>query len=204
MSNYFGSLNFTIPYTNLSKTQNFDNSLDSGTGGVATTTGYTFVAITKSRLSELVLYGGGYSNTVNLTDSIPTTDNQTIYGTGYTIDNLKYLDSTDGVVYVIGTVPNYFAEFPSGNTYNGSRYVNMDNSVVTGNTTGYVTEYVINKMLTRNEHFLGFIEEPTIYSDVFVERGKQGVMENNFRLGEIENTGELTIYGNKYFNIKKQ
>jgi hypothetical protein len=190
MSNYFGSLNFTIPYTNLSKTQNFDNSLDSGTGGVATTTGYTFVAITKSRLSEMVLYGGGYSNTVNLTDFITTTDNQTIHGTGYTIDNLKYLDSTDGVVYVLGTVPNYFADIPSGYSHS--------------NTTQFVTEYVINKMLTRNEHFLGFIEEPTIYSDVFVERGKQGVMENNFRLGEIENTGELTIYGNKYFNIKKQ
>jgi hypothetical protein len=59
-------------------------------------------------------------------------------------------------------------------------------------------------MLTRNEHFLGFVEQPTVYSDVFVERGKQGVMENNLRLGEIDNMGELSVYGNKFFTIKKQ
>ena len=59
-------------------------------------------------------------------------------------------------------------------------------------------------MITRNEHFLGFIDEPVIYSDIFVERGKQGVMEKTLRLSEIENTGELSIYGNGYFNIRKQ
>jgi hypothetical protein len=59
-------------------------------------------------------------------------------------------------------------------------------------------------MLTRNEHFLGFIEQPRVYSDVFVERGKQGVMEMNFRLGEIDNMGELSVYGNGFFNVKKQ
>jgi hypothetical protein len=48
------------------------------------------------------------------------------------------------------------------------------------------------------------VEQPTVYSDVFVERGKQGVMENNLRLGEIDNMGELSVYGNKFFTIKKQ
>jgi hypothetical protein len=76
--------------------------------------------------------------------------------------------------------------------------------VLTGNTVGFTKEEVIFEVLSRNEHFLGFVEEPTIYSDVFVERGKQGVMEMNLRLGEVENMGELSVYGNGYFKVKKQ
>ena len=64
-------------------------------------------------------------------------------------------------------------------------------------------EEVFNQALTRNEHFLGFIDEPVVYSDIFVERGKSGVSEFNLRLGEIDNMDELEIYGNGYFNIKK-
>ena len=94
--------------------------------------------------------------------------------TGYTIDNIAYRD------------------YPEGYT------------LLTGDTSNYTKEEVFNQMLTRNEHFLGFVEQPTIYSDVFVERGKQGVMENNLRLGEIDNIGELSIYGNGFFNVRKQ
>jgi hypothetical protein len=92
----------------------------------------------------------------------------------YTIDNLVYKDYSDGY------------------------------TMITGNTTGYTKEEVFNKILTRNEHFLGFIDEPTIYSDIFIERGKLSVMENNLRLTEIDNTGELEIYGNGFFNVIKQ
>jgi hypothetical protein len=76
--------------------------------------------------------------------------------------------------------------------------------MITGTTVGYTKEEVFNAVLTRNEHFLGFIEEPTIYSDIFVERGKTTVMENNFRLGDVSNMVELTYYGGGYFTIKKQ
>jgi hypothetical protein len=51
---------------------------------------------------------------------------------------------------------------------------------------------------------LGFIDEPQIFSDIFVDRGKQGIMEKNFRLTEIDNTGELSVYGNGYFIVRKQ
>jgi hypothetical protein len=59
-------------------------------------------------------------------------------------------------------------------------------------------------MITRNEHLIGFLDEPQIYSDIFVDRGKQGVMERNLRLGEIDSTGELDIYGSGYFQVRKQ
>lgn len=99
----------------------------------------------------------------------------------------------DGVIYYDYTIDNLsFRDYSDGYT------------MITGSTYGFTKEEVFNKMITRDEHFLGFVDEPTIYSDVFVERGKQGVMENNLRLVEIDNVGELEVYGNGYFNIKKQ
>jgi hypothetical protein len=92
----------------------------------------------------------------------------------YTIDSLYYMDFDDGY------------------------------TTITGSTSNYTKEEVFNNMITRNEHFLGFIDEPTVYSDIFVERGKQSVMENNLRLCEIDNVGELDIYGNGFFSVKKQ
>jgi hypothetical protein len=77
-------------------------------------------------------------------------------------------------------------------------------TTITGSTTGFTREEVFNEALTRNEHFLGFIDEPSIYSDIFVERGKQGVLEKTFRLGEVDSVGELDIYGNGYFKVRKQ
>ena len=100
---------------------------------------------------------------------------------------------TNGVAYSAYTIDNlYYQDFEDGIT------------TITGTTSGFTKEEVINKVITRNEHFLGFIDEPVIYSDIFVERGKQGVMEKTLRLSEIDNTGELSIYGNGYFNIRKQ
>lgn len=93
--------------------------------------------------------------------------------TGYTIDGLSYRDYPDNMTYISGTTDSYYMD----EIYNG--------------------------MITRNEHFLGFVDEPTIFSDVFVDRGKLGVMEKNFRLSEIESTGEIENYGNGYFNIVK-
>lgn len=107
------------------------------------------------------------------------TGNTSIEGTaytysGYTIDGLSYLDLSDGSTYI------------------------------TGNTANFQSESQFVKKLTRNEHFLGFISDPQIFSDVFVERGKMGVSEFNLRLSEIDNVGELDVYGNGFFLVKKQ
>ena len=77
-------------------------------------------------------------------------------------------------------------------------------TMITGNTSGFTKETIYDSILTRNEHLLGFVEQPTVYSDVFVERGKQGVMEVNLRLGEVDNMGELSVYSGGYFKVKKQ
>ena len=166
-----GSLTFTLPYVTpeTGYTQGYENDLDyTAYTGDTEFTGITYYnAIGLSKLSEYKKYGG---NGYTISHDVDTGTNTT----GYTIDDVYYVD------------------YPEGYT------------VLTGNTVGFTKEEIIFEVLSRNEHFLGFVDEPKIYSDIFVERGKQGVMEMNLRLGEIENMGELSVYGNGFFKVKKQ
>ena len=196
-----GVLTFTIPidYSGNTKTINqpYLNNYDNPTSGfTATSTSYTFVAIGTSRLSELKQYGNN-----NYTQDLLFGTLDDLTWTGYTIDTLTYQDFSDGTTQITGTTPNFRYDLTGYTIQNG---VETTFEYTSGNTTNFATEYVINQMLTREEHFLGFVEQPRVYSDIFVNRGKQGVLENNLRLGEIDNMGELSIYGNKYFKIKKQ
>lgn len=177
IENEFGEFTtIEIPsYVNMTgQTIEYLNNLD-----FTNTTGHTtfrYIGIGGSRLSELKKYGE--NEYTNITTSVDDIGNYTGYSFTYVNNSdtmtLSYKDYVDGV------------------------------TMITGSTTGFTQESIFNNMITRNEHFLGFIDEPTVYSDVFVERGKQGVMEKNFRLSEIDNIGELEIYGNGYFNIRKQ
>lgn len=162
--------NIVVPaYDNATgQTQNYLNNLDYTNNTGNTNPGFTYLAIGKSRLGELQLYGSNeYLGTTTGTDSIGNY-------TAYTIDNLYYKDYPDGY------------------------------TMITGTTSDFTKEEVFNKLITRNEHFLGFVEEPKVYSDIFVDRKKQSVLENNFRLSEIDSVGELDVYQNEFFIIKKQ
>lgn len=116
----------------------------------------------------------GGNNYTGLTYGSISVEDEAYTYTGYTFDGLSFLDLNDGTTYI------------------------------TGNTANFRSEDVFVKKLTRNEHYLGFIDEPLIFSDVFVERGKMGVSEFNLRLNEIDNVGELDVYGNGFYNVKKQ
>ena len=171
---YTGS---TLPYFNTSddylqsgRTQNYGNIYDYSANTFTGTT--IFLALGKSRKIEKKLYGGNtYSG---VTGTTVTIEGAVFNCDKYIIDDLTYLDLSDGTTYI------------------------------TGNTSTFTSETQFTKKLTRNEHYLGFISEPVVYSDIFVERGKMGVSEFNLRLGEIDNIGELDIYGNGFFLVKKQ
>lgn len=163
-----GTLTFTIPYSDPEETTEQTYLID-----YRTQTGQTndaiigFQGVGKSRVDEFKLYGTnkGYDwSQLSIVSGY----------TGYTLDNLTYVDAPDGT------------------------------TIITGTTADFYNEEVYNGMITRNEHFIGFVEDLSIYSDVFVERGRMGVMERNFRLSEIDNNGELENYGNGYFNVIKQ
>jgi hypothetical protein len=171
IENPFGFFtNVVVPaYENATgQTQEYLTDLDYTNNVGFTPTGFTYMSIGKSRISEKKLYGQNkYSGVTAGVDDIGNYS-------AYTIDNLYYKDYNDGY------------------------------TMITGTTSAYTREDAINKVITRNEHFLGFVEQPKIYTDVFIERGKQNVMENNYRLNEVDNVGELEIYQNEYFIVKKQ
>jgi len=157
-------------------------------------TGFTYLGIGGSRLEEKRRYGA----TTYFDTTIDTTtfeDGSILSYTGYSF-TYTYTGLTSNVNDDVVTTLTY-RDYEDGTT------------LITGNTTGFTKEEIradeiIRDMITRNEHFLGFVDDPTVYSDIFVERGKQGVLEKTLRLSEIDNTGELSIYGNGYFNIRKQ
>jgi hypothetical protein len=173
-TNPLGTLTFSIPYVEPVATTT-QNYLNSLDYNPPTYTGSTFVGVGTSRISELKKYGS--SNTYSgVTTGTTVIDGTTYSYSGYTLDGLTYKDLSDGRTYISGTITE---------------------------ANGWTFESVTSKMLTRNEHFLGFVTDMTVYSDVFVERGKQGVTEHNLRLSEIDNVGELDIYGNGFYTVRK-
>ena len=175
-----GTLTFTIPAY----------YLGDGTYSGATT------------ISQNYLYdydSGYYSGTTN---GINPTYSHTGYTTFSYTQTLTSGSMSDGVLYT-GYTFTYSGK--TGTTTTLQYFDRYDGfTQITGNTTGFTKEEVFNYALTRNEHFLGFVEQPTVFSDIFVERGKQGVMERNFRLSEVDSMGELSVYGNGYFKVRKQ
>jgi hypothetical protein len=144
-----------------------------------TTDMISFLALGKSRIDEFKKYGSS-SSYLNITEYYNIVGDLI---TGYTIDGLYYMDYSDGYTHITGCTTGY-------TTIDGEIY--------------FANEEFYQGMITRNEHLIGFLDEPQIYSDIFVDRGKQGVMERNLRLGEIDSTGELDIYGSGFFKVKKQ
>ena len=172
----FGVLTFTVPYSNpeLITTQQYLEDYSTTTGKTNPAV-ISFIGVGKSRLIEKRLYGT--KNKYTGVDITPTY-------TGYSLNGLYYMDYPKSV------------DYPRGYTH--------ITGTTSGDTISFFDDEIYNGMITRNEFFLGFTTDPLIYSDILVDRGKIGVIERNFRLAEIDNVGELEVYGNGYFIIRKQ
>jgi hypothetical protein len=55
--------------------------------------------------------------------------------------------------------------------------------------------------ITKNEVLLNVVFDTEVYSNVFIERGKNSALERIQRLGEVNNVGDLVNYGYGFFNI---
>lgn len=165
-----GELTFKLPYNEeVELTQQYKQDFSLLTGKTEHVT-INFIGFGKSRIGELKKYGENNEyNGINISSEY----------TGYTIDNLYYMDFPDGFTQIIGNTEGNPDEF-------------------------FIKSEEYNGMLTRNEIFIGFIGVPQIYSDIDIDRGRLSVLENNFKLLEVNNVGELVVYGNNFFTIKKQ
>jgi hypothetical protein len=177
---------FTIPYTNItgSTLDYINESKFSGFTGSAI---LKYMAIGGSKIGELRKYG---ETTLSSSMYVTGTFSGSLY-TGYTLETGSIISGSLDITKIPSS-SLWYMDFADGYT------------MITGNTSNFTKEEVINNVITRNEHFIGFIDDPSVYSDIFVERGRQGVMEPNLRLGEIDNMRELDVYGNGYFKVRKQ
>jgi hypothetical protein len=56
---------------------------------------------------------------------------------------------------------------------------------------------------TKEEYLFGITTPPTVFSDVFIDRGDTTVMEKHLRLSEVESLEHLERYGNGFYRIVK-
>jgi hypothetical protein len=140
-----------------------------------TTVPFSVSGYTKSKIQDLRRYGPN-----PYTVGYVFTKNNQVYGqidliqngiTGYTIENISYFD------------------LPNGKTF----YVM--------NSSGLTVNDLDVSVITKNEQLLDFVMAPQIQSDIFVERGKYSAFEALERLGEVDNIGDLELYGYGFFKI---
>jgi hypothetical protein len=132
---------------------------------------------TKSRVTELASYG---TPKYQLNTPIYDVNNQ-IYGyitsmtpqlTGYTIQDVNYVDFVDGTTIFI--LDSY----------------------------GLTADWMVEEPMVKDEALLNVVMQPEVQSDIFIERGKNAVIEKIERLGEVDNIGDLKNYGYGYFNFR--
>lgn len=130
---------------------------------------------TKSNLIELALYGK-----TPYIDGFDVFKDGSFYGkvtnttdsfTAYTIQDIKYVD------------------YPFGIT------------TFEANSKGLTKETIKLAPITKNEALLKSVDEVQIFSNVFVERGKNSGYEKVQRLGEVKTLQDMEKYGYGYFKL---
>ena len=136
--------------------------------------------------------------------------------TGYTTSSLTdlkqygpvpYSTTIDPITGNTGSIGRYLGVFDNGlytaYTINDITYYDYNNgtTLFIAESSGLTTDIVVCEPIVKNELLLGIIDEAEVQSNVFIERGKNSVLESIERLGEVSNIGSLDKYGYKFFNI---
>ena len=58
--------------------------------------------------------------------------------------------------------------------------------------------------ITKEEYLFGKVFRPEVQNDVFIDRGKNSVLDKHLRLSEIRNIKGLERYGNGFYKLDKQ
>ena len=185
ITNPFGTVEFqpgNFSWSTTPSSQDFIATYDSE-NTVADQVSSNFVSVpfivsgfTESRLEELKIYGPNpyvTNLTINLADGTTgVVTSQSPEYTAYTINDQSYLDFSAGT------------------------------SVFIAQSYGLTDNTLTATSITKLEYLMNVIDQPIIQSNVFIERGKISGMENFRRIGEINNTGSLSTYGYKFFDVR--
>jgi hypothetical protein len=154
------------------------NEISAQTSNNYVTVPFTISGLTKSRITELALYG-----TPKYQVGVPVVKNGQIWGaisdmnlifTAYTVQEVNYYDYNDGTTI-------FFEE-----------------------SSGFTENNLSQRPITKEEVLLRVIDQPQIQTNVFVERGKNSAYERIQRLGEVDNLGDMINYGYGFFNVTKK
>jgi hypothetical protein len=154
---------------------NFNASSEFSSNFVATP--FVISGETKSRINELRRYG---SNKYPVGQ--PLVKNSGVYGQINSINPLYTSYTIEGVDYY---------DYPNGQT------------IFFINSSGLDSNNLQTTLVTKDERLIGFVSQPEIQSNVFIERDKASGLESLERLGEVDNLGDLSKYGYKYFKLNK-
>jgi hypothetical protein len=135
-------------------------------------TGYTTSSLSDLKQYGAKLYKPGIQVTGN-TGMIGKYSGVSLNGlyTAYTINDIDYYDWSDGT------------------------------TIFVAKSSGLTSNMVVCEPIVKNELLLGIIDEAEVQSNIFIERGKNSVLERVERLGEVDNVGDLEKYGYKFFNV---
>jgi hypothetical protein len=170
-----GSWNGTPISYNFIFTGDSNNTVSAETSSNYVTTPFVVSGYTKSKITELQLYGVTPYKLL-----VPVQKNKLDYGiiteinliyTAYTIQDVNYYDYANG-----DTI--YFVE-----------------------SSGFIADWMVAEPLIKDELLLGIISQAEVQSNVFIERGNNSAYERIQRIGEVNNLGELINYGYNFFNV---
>jgi len=68
-------------------------------------------------------------------------------------------------------------------------------------SSGLTSDMLVCEPIVKNDLLMNIIDEAEVQSNIFIERGKNSVLERVERLGEVDNVGDLVKYGYKFFNV---
>ena len=139
---------------------------------------FTISGFTSSHINELQLYGPTKFQPYQMVKKNGVNWGQIIsvtpVYTAYTIQGTVYYDYSDGTTLYLQQ------------------------------SSGLTSEMLVQSAITKNEALLNVISSPEVYSDVFIERGKNTAYERIQRLGEVDNLGDLENYGYGFFNVSEE
>jgi hypothetical protein len=90
-------------------------------------------------------------------------------------------------------------------TIDGVDYYDYDDgsSIYIVESSGLTQDWLVSSGLTKDEALLNVIDQLQVFSNVYIERGKNSALETIHRLGEVSTIGGLVSYGYKFFNVNK-
>lgn len=69
------------------------------------------------------------------------------------------------------------------------------------NSEGFNKTNVDLSATTKEEYLFGITSSPTVVNDLFIDRGRNAVIQSHMQLGEIKNMTDLINYGNGFYNL---